>query len=408
MSGAIRTLLAVDYGVDPHAVEHAFPAGSDIHVVGVVEGLDRGWTVLEESSPELLVVACSSYSDRALYLIEGAARQRPDRPIVVFFYGSPDGFMRRAFEMGADDLVTLPAPPEEVEFALQKVMARRRGTGNGSSASPMICIIGPKGGTGKTLAACNLAVALAGASKRPVVVDLDLQFGDVGIALGLSPDRTIYDLARVGGSLDLDKVDDFVTDHPSGARVLLAPSRPDQATTVTVEFLRELYAALRTRHDYVIVDTPPGFTPEVIASIDLASDLLVIGMLDALSLKDTKLGLETLALMGCDPAQIRLVLNRADSSVGISRGEAEAILGRKPDAFVPSDREIPRATTDGQPIVLASERSEAARAFRALAELYLQDAVSVEASSNGTGNASANGNGHSRRRPFALLRRGRS
>jgi pilus assembly protein CpaE len=250
-------------------------------------------------------------------------------------------------------------------------------------------------------------VALAREGKRSVVVDLDLQFGDVGMALGLSPDRTIYDLARVGGSLDLDKVNDFVTDHPSGARVLIAPSRPDQASTVTVEFLRELYPALRARHDYVIVDTPPGFTPEVIASIDLASDLLVVGMLDALSLKDTKLGLETLALMGCDPAKIRLVLNRADSSVGITRAEAEAILGRRPDAFVPSDREIPRATTDGQPIVVANERSEAARSFCGLAELYLQDAVAIEVAgtANGNGNGHVNGKG---RRPFALLRRGRN
>jgi pilus assembly protein CpaE len=408
MSGGIRTLLAVDYGVDAHAVEHAFPAGSSIHVVGVVEGLERGWTVLEESSPDLLVVACSGYSDRALYLVEAASRQRPDRPIVVFYYGSPDGFLQRAFEMGADDLLTLPAPPDQVEFALHKVMARRRGSTTGSASNPMICIIGPKGGTGKTLTACNLAIALAREGRRPVVVDLDLQFGDVGIAMGLSPERTIYDLARVGGSLDVEKVDDFITDHPSGARVLLAPSRPDQAGTVTVEFLRELYAALRTRHDYVIVDTPPGFTPEVIASIDLASDLLVVGMLDALSLKDTKLGLETLALMGCDPENIRLVLNRADSSVGISRSEAETILGRRPDAFVPSDREIPRATTDGQPIVVANERSEAARSFHGLARLYLQDAVALEAPvANGNGSTNGNRNGRSRR-PLALLRRGRS
>jgi pilus assembly protein CpaE len=408
-AGTIRTLVAIDYGVESHAVEHAFPAGSPVHVVGVIEGLERGWAVLEESSPDLLVVACSGYSERALYLIEASVKQRPDRPVVVLFFGSPDGFLQRAFEMGADDLVTLPAPPEEVEFALQKVMARRRGSSVGGGANPMICIIGPKGGTGKTLTACNLAVALAREGKRSVVVDLDLQFGDVGMALGLSPDRTIYDLARVGGSLDLDKVNDFVTDHPSGARVLIAPTRPDQASTVTVEFLRELYPALRARHDYVIVDTPPGFTPEVIASIDLASDLLVVGMLDALSLKDTKLGLETLALMGCDPAKIRLVLNRADSSVGITRAEAEAILGRQPDAFVPSDREIPRATTDGQPIVVANERSEAARSFRGLAELYLRDAVASEVA--GTANGNGNGNGHvsaKGRRPFALLRRGRS
>jgi DNA-binding NarL/FixJ family response regulator len=124
-AGTIRTLLAIDDGVEPYAVEHAFPAGSDIHVVGVVEGLDRGWTVLEESSPDLLVVACSGYSDRALYLIEAAARQRPDRPVVVLFFGSPDGFLQRAFEMGADDLLTLPASPEELEFAIKKVMARR-------------------------------------------------------------------------------------------------------------------------------------------------------------------------------------------------------------------------------------------------------------------------------------------
>ena len=197
-----------------------------------------------------------------------------------------------------------------------------------------------------------------------------------------------------------DKAEDFLTQHASGARVLLAPSRPDQAGTVTVEFLRELYAVLRARHDFVIVDTPPGFTPEVIASIDLASDLLVVGMLDALSLKDTKLGLETLTLMGVAPERIRLVLNRADTSVGIKRSEAEAILGRTPDVFVPSDRQIPRATTDGQPIVVASGRSEAARAFHGLADLYLQDAlVAGVTASNGNGNGNAsNGDGEPKRR----------
>jgi pilus assembly protein CpaE len=394
MSAAtIRTLVAVDSDVDANSVEHAFPVGSAVHVTGVVEGLERSWSVLEESSPDLLVVACAGYSERALYLIEAASKQRPERPVVVLFYGTPDGFLNRAFEMGADDLLTMPAAADELEFALRKVMARRRGTISGGTTNPMICIVGPKGGTGKTLASCNLAVALAQKGKRSVVVDLDLQFGDVGIAMGLSPERTIYDLARVGSSLDPDKVEDFITQHASGARALLAPSRPDQAGTITVEFLRELYAVLRARHDFVIIDTPPGFTPEVIASIDLASDLLVVGMLDALSLKDTKLGLETLSLMGVSPERIRLVLNRADTSVGIKRSEAEMILGRTPDVFVPSDRQIPRATTDGEPIVVAAERSEPARAFHALADLYLQDELVTEAAPS-NGNAS-NGNGDS-------------
>ena len=121
-------------------------------------------------------------------------------------------------------------------------------------------------------------------------------------------------------------------------------------------------------------------------------------MLDALSLKDTKLGLETLALMGVSPERIRLVLNRADSSVGIKRSEAEAILGRKPDVIVPIDRQSPRATTDGQPSVVANGRSEAARAFHALADLYVQDGLVSEA-------AASNGNGSNGDRPSKRRRR---
>jgi hypothetical protein len=228
----IKAVVALDYGIDPHSVEAILPVASNVQVVGMVEGLERGFTVLEETNPDMLMVACQGYSERALYLIEGATEGRPDRPIVVLFFGSPDGFMERVFEAGADDLITLPAPAEDVRFALEKAVARKRGSSVASAVNPMICVLGPKGGTGKTLTSCNLAVALAQAGKSSVLVDLDLQFGDVGIALGLSPDRTIFDLAQTGGSIDVDKVDSFLMDHSSGAKVLLAPSRPDQAAAV--------------------------------------------------------------------------------------------------------------------------------------------------------------------------------
>jgi pilus assembly protein CpaE len=162
--------------------------------------------------------------------------------------------------------------------------------------------------------------------------------------------------------------------------VLLAPSRPDQAAAVTVEFLRELYGALRTSHDFVIVDTPPGFTPEVIATIDSSTDLVVVGMLDSLSLKNTKLGLETLELMGYNPGRIRVVLNRADSRVGITPDDVEAILGREPDVLVPSDRDVPRALNEAVPIVSAKSGSGVAKAFSRLADVYSDR---KKASSNG-------------------------
>jgi pilus assembly protein CpaE len=383
MNETIRALIALDDGVDQESVRAALPDDSHIQIVGLVDGLEESWTMLQETPTDLLVVACAGYSDRALFLIDGAVKQRPERPVVVLAEGSPNGFVRRVFEAGADDLLTLPQPPEGLAFAMEKAIARKLGgaVGSGVALSPMICVLGPKGGTGKTLTACNLAVSLAEAGHKVAVVDLDLQFGDVGLALGLSPEKTIYDLAKSGGSLDAEKLDGYLATHKSGVRVLLAPTRPDHAGVITTEFLREVYAAARTMSEYLIVDTPPGFTPEVIASIDSSSHVCMVGMLDSLSLKNTKLGLETLELMGYDGDRTRLVLNRADSRVGISRDDVVAIIGREPDVMVPSDRDIPRSINEGTPVVLARGRSEAAKAFRTLAGMYVSR--DGEASKNG-------------------------
>jgi pilus assembly protein CpaE len=140
------------------------------------------------------------------------------------------------------------------------------------------------------------------------------------------------------------------------------------------------------------VDTPPGFTPEVIAATDSSSHICMVGVLDALSLKNTKLGLETLDLMGYDEDRITLVLNRADSRVGINTDDVRTVMGRKPDVLVPSDRDIPRAVNEGVPIVLSKTRSEAAKAFRSLAESYFQPG------SNGRVNGKVNGRKNGRPR----------
>ena len=256
-------------------------------------------------------------------------------------------------------------------FALQKAIARRRGsTTAGVATAPLICVLGPKGGTGKTLTTCNLGVALARKGQRVAIIDLDLQFGDVGLSLGLAPEHTIYDLSKAGGSLDADKVESFMAQHSSGAYALLAPTRPDQAAAISAELLREVYAVLRSSHDVVIVDTPPGFTPEVIASIDSSTNICMVAMLDSLSLKNTKLGLETLELMGYEQSRISLVLNRADTRVGITGDDVAQIAGRAPDVSVPSDRDIPRSINEGTPIVVTKPRSDAAKAFEKLAGMY--------------------------------------
>jgi pilus assembly protein CpaE len=381
MAEPIRTFVVLDSGVSQADVEAALPRGKDIEIAGIVNGIDDAWIRLHETSNDLLVIACAGQSEQVLTLIDGAVKERPRRPVIVLSYGSPNGFTRRVFAAGADDVVMLPVTPDEILFALQKAMARKAGSFEVTSFSraPLVCVLGPKGGTGKTLTSTSLAVALAEQGKSVVLVDLDLQFGDVGLCMGLAPQSTIFDLVRTGGSLDEEKLDGFLMTHSSGVRVLLAPSRPDHAAVVSVDFLREVYATLRQMFDYVVVDTPPGFTPEVIATIDNATMVCMVGMLDALSLKNTKLGLETLELMGFPSENVKLVLNRARSRVGISDEEVVAIMGREPDIFVPSDRDIPRAVNEGKPILIAKPQSEASVAYRQLASVLIQREVAAAA-----------------------------
>lgn len=370
MADTIRILVTLAEHADPRLVEPALDGDPSLEVVGYADYFDD-WREFLEQPADLVVVACATGDEGATHMVDRAVKHRPDRPVVVMSESSPNGFLRTAFEAGADDVITLPQPASEVAFTLQKVIARRKGLAvPGKASAPLIAILGPKGGTGKTLIATNLAVALAQRDANVVLVDLDLQFGDIGLALGLSPERTMYDLMKAGPPFDHEKLDRHLIRHSSGVKVLIAPTRPDQASAVSIDYLRDIYASLRTMCDAVIVDTPPGFTPEVIATIDVSSEICMVGMLDSLSLKNTKLGLETLDLMGYGTERVSLVLNRADSRVGITPEDVSMIVGRSPDIAVPSDREIPRSVNEGTPIVAARPQSGAAKAFRSLADRY--------------------------------------
>ncbi len=381
----ITAILAHDGSVDAGGIAEHMPANSPIEVIEVVDTLFPVTDAVKASQADVLLVACAEGSIDALNLVEWWSSSRIGRPSVVVTTGSQNGFVEGAFAAGADDLVVLDPngimsepTARHIMFSLQKAVARRSGLADGAeSQGKLICVLGPKGGIGKTMTSCNLAVALAQRGRSVVLVDLDLQFGDVALSLGMTPETTSYDLAVSGGTLDSHKIDAFLMRHGSGLRVLAAPVRPDQADAVTSELLADVYELLRQDYEFIIVDTPPAFTPQVIVSIDVSTYVCMVGMLDALSLKNTRLGIETLDLMGYEHERVRIVLNRANTVVGITRSDVVSILGRAPDILVPSHRDIARSVNEGAPVVISQRRSEAARAFDSLASLFAAPAAAA-------------------------------
>jgi pilus assembly protein CpaE len=381
MSSELQVMVALDGEVDRGLIETLVARDPNVDVLDYLE-LD-GPSASGLGSGDALIVAVADYTAEARDFVVKAHRQHANRPIVLLCPSGSGGYLNEVFSNGVDDIVALPtdsglgvdpALSRQLAFALEKAVMRKRGASEVKTKSVrnVICVLGLKGGSGKTLTSVNLAVCLADAGHSVAILDLDLQFGDVALAMGLTPMRTIYDLVRSGGSLDAGKLEDFLMEHPSGARALLAPVRPDQAAMITVPFLSEVQRLLGEMFEFVVVDTSPSFAPEVISCVDSSSDVLVVAMRDTLSLKNTKLGLETLERMEYDRRRVKILLNRANTNVGIEREDVLAILGRDVDVLVPSHRDITRSVNQGQPI--AGQRStEAAKAFRALADLYVEE-----------------------------------
>jgi Flp pilus assembly CpaE family ATPase len=380
MTSGTSVLIALDREVDRGLIEALVTRDSSVVVLDYLE-LD-GPSSSGLGAGEALIVAVADYTRDAREYIAKAHRQHPQRPIILFCPANTSGSVGEAFSNGVDDIVAMPTNgvvdnevARQLAFTIEKALMRRRGTAapKAETVRNVICVLGLKGGSGKTLTSVNLGVSLAQLGHRVAIMDLDLQFGDVALAMGLTPTRTIYDLVRSGGSLDAGKLEDFLVEHPSGARALLAPVRPDQAAMITVPFLQEVQRLLGEMFEFVVIDTPPSFAPEVISAVDSSNDVLVVAMRDTLALKNTKLGLETLERMDYDRQRVKILLNRANTNVGIEREDVLAILGRDVDTLVPSHRDITRSINQGEPI--ASQRStEAAKAFRALAETYIKAA----------------------------------
>src|SRR5690242_1271064 len=160
MSDTIRVLVAFSDESDRSDIESAFAENPTLDVVSYGDELQEGWQRFFEQRSDVVVVACGEIDDRAAHLVDRAVKQRPDRPVIVATTGPQNGSLRHAFESGADDVLTYPITPESLRFTLEKVLARRRGSVSaGTPVAPLICILGPKGGTGKTLTSTNLAVA---------------------------------------------------------------------------------------------------------------------------------------------------------------------------------------------------------------------------------------------------------
>lgn len=320
-----------------------------------------------ETNPDDDVVVLSSAVDlySALALAKSLRVSRPSLGVILLRRRVDTSVLHEALRAGVREVVDerdLGAVTTAVRRARAVGRAMREQSGgaaaqNGRRHGRIVTVFSAKGGCGKTTLATNLGVALAERGQRNVcIVDLDLAFGDVAIALGLRPARTIADAVPLADSIDGPTVISLLTTHSPGVKTLAAPLEPGLADSVPTDLVSRVLVLLREQFDYVVVDTPPAFTEHVLAIFDQTDVLALIATLDIPALKNLNLTLETLRLLNYSPKQWRVVINRADSKVGLLLSEVENSLKIPIVGRIPSSRDVPTSINRGKPIVLEKPR----------------------------------------------------
>jgi len=233
----------------------------------------------------------------------------------------------------------------------------------------IVTVFAAKGGCGKTTLAINLALALARHSDRRVcIVDLDLAFGDVAISVQLDPAKTIVDALPMAGHLDETGASSLLTRYQANVEMLLAPTTPGDAEKIPPPLISELLVVLRTIFDYVVVDTPAQFSEHVLTAMDNSAHHVLLTTPDVPALKNLRITLDMLDLLSY-PRQIRsVVLNRADSKVGLSLEDVERVVRWPIVAHIPSSRDVPISINKGTPLMLAAPGHPASQAFARFAQ----------------------------------------
>jgi pilus assembly protein CpaE len=349
-----------------HDLREALERHLEVELVGWAEHVSEGSSVL--TGGHLGVVLHGTRGDFPGDEL-AKIREHTRAPVIMLASGEASGVLEQALDADVADVLLLPQMTENVVFAIRKA-AR-----SGSKAQPgggrrgrIVTVFSPKGGTGKTCIATNSAAAVAKyEGKKCLLLDLDLQFGDAAIMLGIEPEKTIYDLVVAPGELDTEKLSGYVTRHACGLDILPAPLRPEDAELVTEAKLAQLLEVARESYDVIVVDTSPFFHGPMLATLDRTDELLLLCGLDVPTIKNVRLALQTLELLSFPPERIRVVLNRANSKVGMKPGEVEGALDVKVRFSIPSDRAVPIAVNRGNPAVLADGKGDFARAVRAMA-----------------------------------------
>jgi pilus assembly protein CpaE len=390
MADQIKVLIVDDIPETRDHLTKLLGFEADIEVVGSAASGGEAIELAVKLAPDVILMDINMPDMDGISTTEQLASRAPAASVVMMSVQGEADYLRRSMLAGAREFLTKPFSSDELTASIRQVYVRERekqsrmaavvpvhaGGGNDSDRDPgvVVAVFSPKGGVGRTTVSVNLAVAAATElGKDVVLVDGSFQFGDVGVLLNLNPkNKSIADLIPELEAGESDSLETFVINHSSGIGVLLAPPSPEMAELITPTGIKRVLEALRAKHDLVIVDCTSWFNDTTLAILDTADMILTMLSLEITSIKNMRLFLEVAEQLGYETGKVRLVLNRADSTLGIKVVDVENSIGRKIDHTIVSDgRSVVYALNRGVPFFLSNREAQVSHDILRLASVVV-------------------------------------
>jgi pilus assembly protein CpaE len=374
----IKVLIVDDIPETREHLSKLLSFDQEVDVAGTASSGEEAIRLAMELRPDVIVMDINMPEMDGIAASEIISQRLPSAPIIMMSVHGEAEHLKRAMLAGAREFLVKPFSSDEFSTSIKRVYEReliRRQQLQAAPPTPsgqastevedhqVIAVFSPKGGSGRTTIATNLALALhKETGSRVCLVDANLQFGDVGVLLNLNPKNRSVSDAIGGGEPDRDIIDSVIVSHSTGIRVLLAPPSPEGADLVTPPYLRKILELLKETHDYVVVDLPSGLNDHTLTVMDLADTIVVVSALEITTIKNVRLFLEVADQLDYDRSKIRLIINRSDTAQGIRIGDVEASIRRPVDGTIVSDGRLAvLAVNRGVPFVVSHPEAALSR-----------------------------------------------
>lgn len=345
----IKVLIADDIEETREVIKKIFSLDKDsFEVVGEASNGEEVLKLIPTAAPDVILMDINMPILNGLETTEKITNEFPSVIVIIMSVQGESEYLKKAMFYGAKEYIIKPFSYdnliETIKITFEKHKDRQAALATKEQKygeGKIVTFFSSKGGVGKSVLALNTSIALSRENnKKILLIDMNLQFGDISTLVNQYNQKTILDAVDEGQIESYEGFKPYLYNYNENLDMLFAPGKPEAAEYIGKEIIEKIIKTIRYHYDLIIVDTGVNYSDSTLYILDISEKILFVSTLELVALKNTKLGLKVMASLGYDSSKVKLVINKFNASFGIGKKDAEDVFKDSIFAMIPEDEKI--------------------------------------------------------------------